>query len=226
MNKQELAAYHLKTQAKEIAEMSSLQEAFEVNLAGMRLAVLPKVYPGGLDSELMCEVMEVTQGDAVLDLCTGTGVIALKAALMGASSVVGVDLNPAAVKNANLNKDKLGLRQVEIREGSLFEPVNNRQFDVITINPPYTNKKPINKTEICFWDEGNNTTITFFREFRNYLKPNGRAYFAWADFGDMAFLEALAKQHDVTLRLLGSKKTPSGLATFLAYAVIYEARLS
>lgn len=221
MTKDELAAHHLNNQAKEIGEMSARSEPFKKNLAGIKLAVLPKVYPGGLDTELMCEVIEVSAGSEVLDLCTGTGAIAIKAALMGASRVVAVDLNPVAVKNAALNIARLKLDHVvEIKEGSLFEPVINQKFDLITINPPYTNKKPANKTEICFWDEDNLTTVTFFQQFKSYLKPGGKVYFAWADFGDMELLKKLSKDHAVELQLLGSKQTPSGLATFFVYKLI------
>ena len=148
--------------------------------------------------------------------------VALKAAQLGAKRVVGIDLNPHAVKNAKLNQVKLGLNNVEFLEGSLFEPVAGQKFDVVTINPPYTNKKPANKTETCFWDENNQTTINFFKQFRNYLKPKGTVFLGWADFSSVKLVEQLAKENHVTLRLTNSRKTPSGLATFLVYQIVLE----
>ncbi|MCL2444904.1 hypothetical protein FWD07_02145 [Candidatus Saccharibacteria bacterium] len=44
--------YSISVQAKEIKEMSARTEPFETNLAGVNVTVLPKVYPGGVDSEL------------------------------------------------------------------------------------------------------------------------------------------------------------------------------
>ncbi len=220
MTGEEEAQYRLGRQAEEIAAMSRRTEPFEHTIAGINLTVLPKVYPGGLDSELVCKVMQVNEGDSVLDLCTGTGIVAIKAAMSGAKEVVGIDLNPSAVENGNVNKQKLVLRNVSFLEGSLFDPVKGRKFDVITINPPYTSKKPANKTEICFWDEDNQTTKQFFKEFKNYLKPDGRVYFAWADFSSLELIEDLAKENGVTLKLLDSTTTPSGLATFLVYQII------
>lgn len=215
------ADYHLAAQAQEIDEMSRRQGIVQNKIAGIDLTVTAKVYPGGLDSELMCEEVKVSPGDKVLDLCTGTGIIALKAALLGAKNVIGIDLNPNAIKAANLNKSKLGLKSVDFLEGDLFSPVKGMKFDVITINPPYTSKKPANKTEICFWDEDNQTTKKFFKEFKNYLNPGGRVYFAWADFATYPDLpKDLAKKQSASTKLLRSKRSSSGMSTFLVYQVM------
>lgn len=220
MTRAEQAAYHLSVQTKEIEEMSGRTEPFEYGVAGIVLTVLPKVYPGGIDSELTIEAIGDTSGKTVLDLCTGTGVVAVKAAQMGASKVVAVDLNPEAVKNAKLNAKKFGLTQIDVREGSLFEPITDETFDIIAINPPYTCKKPANKTEICFWDEENNTTRQFFKEYNHFLNPGGQAYLAWADFSSIEFLKSEALSNRIILELVQSRTTPSGLATFLVYRLV------
>lgn len=166
-------------------------------------------------------MIKISQSDDVLDLCTGTGVIALKASLLGARSVIGTDLNPNAVKAARLNQQNLGLANVKFLEGDLFEPVKGQKFDVITINPPYTSKKPKNKTEICFWDADNQTTKKFFKEYQKYLKPGGKVYIAWADFATVPDLPVrLAKTQDVKIKLLASQKHKSGLSTFMVYQLI------
>lgn len=208
--------HHLESQRKEIINMSKRQ-SFEKDIAGMTITVLPHVYAGGIDSELLCSVLQVSKNDEVLDLCTGTGIVALKAAQMGAKRVIGVDLNPDAIANANINKDKLHLQNIEFAEGSLFDPVEGQKFDVITINPPYTDMKTTNKTEIAFWDEDNKVTRKFFKKFRNYLKPSGTVYFAWADFGSLELLNKLARENNVILNLLKSGSTPSGLSHYLVY---------
>ncbi len=220
MTEEELAAYHLSVQSSEIAEMSARTQPFDTELAEVVITVFPNVYPGGIDSELTSRAIGDVEGKTVLDLCTGTGIVAVKAALAGASKVVAVDLNPEAVKNAKFNANKLGLGQVKVLEGSLFEPVRNELFDVIAINPPYTGKKPTNKTEICFWDENNNTTRKFFSEYKNHLDPRGRAYLAWADFGSLELIKELARENGVSLKLVESQRTNSGLATFLVYQLV------
>lgn len=209
--------YHLNNQIRVIEETKQRTAPIPVTLGGNALHAAPNVYAGWLDTELLCEVLAVSPGDRVLDLCTGTGAIALKAAKMGAGWVTAVDLNPWAAANAELNRQELGIENMDVREGFLFEPVAGATFDVITINPPFVDYKPSDLTEICFWDEGNHTTRTFFREVTTYLKPGGRALLAWGDFADPDLIEKLGKDNDVAVTLVGSSVTPSGLETFLAY---------
>jgi release factor glutamine methyltransferase len=70
-----------------------------------------------------------------LDLCTGSGVVALAAAESGAD-VTAVDLSRLAVWTARANARRNRLRLRACR-GRLFEPVAGERFDVITGNPPY-----------------------------------------------------------------------------------------
>ena len=209
--------YHLNNQIQAIEEMKNRKEPVPVTVGGNLLDAAPNVFAGWLDTELLCEVLEISPGDRVLDLCTGTGAIAIKAAQMGAEWVTAVDLNPCAATNAEQNRQKLGIANMDVREGSLFGPVNGMEFDVITINPPFVDYKPSDLTEICFWDDGNKVTKTFFREFKAYLKPGGRALFCWGDFADITLIERLGEENGITMTLVGSSVTPSGMETFLAY---------
>lgn len=79
----------------------------------------------------------------VLDLCTGSGNLALVLAKEEpACQVTGVDLSPEAVELARRNADFLNLNErVDFTCGDLFQPFDNDNyfgfFDVITCNPPY-----------------------------------------------------------------------------------------
>jgi release factor glutamine methyltransferase len=210
----------LNNQIMAIAEMKQRQQPVVTTLHDTKIVALPNVYAGGLDSELMCEVIDIPKGSKVLDVCTGTGVIAIAAAQLGASKVVAIDLNPEAVKNAIINRDALGLKQIDIREGSLFEPVKNELFDVIIINPPYINHAAADKTEICFWDADNAVTRQFFAQYQSHIMPNSSVYIGWADFADTRLIHELATQQNAILTLVGKKSTPSGQETFLVYKII------
>ena len=76
----------------------------------------------------------------ILDLCCGSGAIALALAANFAPprSIVAVDNSPAAVATTRLNARRLGL-PVEVRQGDLFAPVPER-FAVIVTNPPYVSE--------------------------------------------------------------------------------------
>jgi methylase of polypeptide subunit release factors len=71
-----------------------------------------------------------------LDIGTGSGVQALWAA-RHCEHVVATDVNPRALNLAAFNARLNGITNVELREGSLFEPVAGERFDLILCNAPY-----------------------------------------------------------------------------------------
>jgi predicted RNA methylase len=71
-----------------------------------------------------------------LDLGTGTGILALRAAAHS-EKVVATDLNPRAVEFARFNARLNGVENVECLQGDGFEPVAGRKFDLIFSNPPF-----------------------------------------------------------------------------------------
>lgn len=71
-----------------------------------------------------------------LDLGTGCGEQALLAAAHS-KKVVAIDINPRAVRYAELNKRLNGIDNVDIRTGSWFEPIADETFDLIVSNPPF-----------------------------------------------------------------------------------------
>jgi methylase of polypeptide subunit release factors len=73
---------------------------------------------------------------AALDLCTGSGALALLAG-RHADHVVGVDLSEDALRLAHLNAALNVFEGIEWRLGDLFEPVGNERFDLVTANPPF-----------------------------------------------------------------------------------------
>ena len=74
--------------------------------------------------------------ESALDVGTGSGVHALLAA-RHAKHVIATDVNVRALAFTELNAALNGIRNVEVREGSLFEPVEGETFDLITCNAPY-----------------------------------------------------------------------------------------
>lgn len=73
---------------------------------------------------------------ATLDLGTGSGILALFAS-SHSEIVVGTDINPRALWMASLSADLSGI-ELELREGSLFEPVAGREFGLIVSVPPFS----------------------------------------------------------------------------------------
>ena len=80
------------------------------------------------------------QGATALDVGTGSGAIALSLALEGPfARVVATDVDEDALALVRRNRAKAELEDaVELRTGSLFEPVaDTERFDVVVSNPPY-----------------------------------------------------------------------------------------
>ncbi|MEX0645105.1 MAG: 50S ribosomal protein L3 N(5)-glutamine methyltransferase [Parvularculaceae bacterium] len=76
---------------------------------------------------------------SVLDLCTGSGSIAVLAALVFPNAdIVGADISGDALDVAAMNVAAHKLeRRIELLEGDLFAPLKGRRFDLILANPPY-----------------------------------------------------------------------------------------
>lgn len=104
----------------------------------MRLMRLPGVFRPPTDTWMLANVLreEIDGRRAeVLDLCTGTGALAIVAAQAGADATA-IDISRRAVANVRLNALLNGVRVKPLR-GDLFAPVAGRRFDVIVTNPPY-----------------------------------------------------------------------------------------
>lgn len=76
------------------------------------------------------------QGEFALDLGTGSGVQAILAA-RHASQVIATDISPRALQFAALTARLNSISNIELRCGSLYEPVGDCQFDLIVANPPF-----------------------------------------------------------------------------------------
>jgi release factor glutamine methyltransferase len=104
----------------------------------MRLITVPGVFRPRSDAWLLADVLrrELQRGASLLDVFTGSGVLAVAAGRSGAGSVTAVDVSRRAVACARLNGWLNGVRVRTLR-GDLFAPVRGERFDAISANPPY-----------------------------------------------------------------------------------------
>src|ERR671933_1581281 len=104
----------------------------------MRLMTLPGVFRPRPDTWMLAAHLraQLRPGATVLDLCTGSGALAVTAARAGAGAVTAVDVSRRSVLTVRLNARLNGVR-VRALGGDLFAPVRGERFDVIVSNPPY-----------------------------------------------------------------------------------------
>lgn len=134
-------------------------------------------------SLLLARHLPLREGDTVLDLGAGAGLIGILAARRG-HRVVATDLVPACSEctrsNALLNG--VGAR-LEVRTGDLFVPLRGETFDLIAANPPQMPTPPDRE-----WDDDQARTDNggpdgwavvdrIIHEAPTYLKPEGRLVF-------------------------------------------------
>ena len=108
------------------------------------VAATAGVYAPQHDSQLLIEAMTrsgVVSGRRVVDLCTGSGVIAIAAAQLGARTVTAFDICPKAVGCATDNAAEAGVA-VDARLGTWADALEAGPFDVVLSNPPYVPTSP------------------------------------------------------------------------------------
>ncbi len=79
------------------------------------------------------------EGRRCLDLFAGSGALGFEAASRGAAEVVMIESHPAALRNLQAVRDKLGAQQVELRRGDALAQLSllHASFDVLFLDPPY-----------------------------------------------------------------------------------------
>ncbi len=105
----------------------------------------------------------------ILDMCTGTGCIGISvASLSGIGSVLLSDISPDALKLAEKNAEKCGVKAYTVLS-DLFDSIEGK-FDIITDNPPYIASREIEtlEPEVSFFEprialDGGDDGLSFYR---------------------------------------------------------------
>ncbi len=172
------------------------------NERAVRIVTLPGVFKPIVDTWMLAERMRgdpSLAGGEVLDLCTGSGALAVAAALAGARRVTAVDLSERSVLSARLNARLNGVR-VRARRGDLFGPLDAERFDLVVSNPPYvpsaSDDLPKRGLERA-WEGGREGRAVLDRicaEARRRLRPSGAVLLVHSSLcGERATLDGLAR---------------------------------
>ncbi len=134
-----------------------------------------EVYKPAEDSMLLLEAIDIGIGEKLLEIGTGSGIIALHAAKK--AIVVATDVNPEATKVTRLNAIFNGLH-VDVICCYMFEGLRGK-FDVIAFNPPYLNEEIGNDWTGRAWQggsAGDELIVEFLKRVEGYMSAGGRAY--------------------------------------------------
>lgn len=196
---------------------------------GLPVYVDPNVLVPRPDTETVVEVARATRADRsapcrVLDLCTGSGAIALGLAKeLPAAQIVATEVSEAAAAIAVRNVERNQFTgRIDVRRGDLFAPVAGEQFDLIVSNPPYiataviaSLSAEVKREPVLALDGGADGLVFYDRicaEAMAHLALGGalvvehgydqadavRARFERSGFTDVTLVHDLAKQPRVT----------------------------
>ncbi len=166
---------------KPIQYITNSQEFFGLNFYIDENVLIPQP-----DTEILVEeIIEICKYredvPKILDICTGSGAIAVALAKQIKVEMVASDISSKALEIAEKNAKSHGVN-IELTQSDMFEKINQK-FDMIVSNPPYIETKTIeslspevkNEPQIAL--DGGEDGLKFYRvlaqKAKDYLKENG-----------------------------------------------------
>ena len=161
----------------------------EQNFCGLDFYVNENVLIPRLDTEVLVEkILEYEEpGQRVMDMCTGSGCIAITLQKLGGFQVMAVDISEEALTLARKNAQR-NQAQVTFFQSNMFEQLSNTsKVDVIVSNPPYIESKVVDELddEVKKYEprlalDGMEDGLHFYRilarEGKRFLNEGGRLY--------------------------------------------------
>ena len=152
---------------------------------GLEFMVSPDVLIPRFDTEILVEkaLKHIKSDMKVLDVCTGSGCIAVSVAKLSGADVTAVDISEAALNMARKNAEHNGISNVTFVHSDMFSNVEG-QYDVILSNPPYIRSEEVLKLmpEVLVHEphlalDGHEDGLFFYeilaRESGRFLKQSG-----------------------------------------------------
>ncbi|MDY6985717.1 MAG: HemK2/MTQ2 family protein methyltransferase [Candidatus Thermoplasmatota archaeon] len=135
------------------------------------------IYKPAEDTFLLLDALDEVEelSEKVLELGTGTGIIAIYCAKRG-SEVIATDINEKALALAEENARLNGVDgRIKLVESNLFENVKGR-FETIVFNPPYLPEEEPRDIALDGGEKGYELSKLFLKDLGKHLKQGGSCY--------------------------------------------------
>lgn len=157
------------------------------------------IYEPSEDSFLLAEqVKKYAKGKNCLDMGSGSGILAERALLSGAKSVLAVDIDKKSVK-------LLSSKKITAIQSDLFEKVSEK-FDLIICNPPYLPQDSREDKESQLittgGKEGDEFILNFIKQAKSHLEKNGKILLLTSSLTPMKRINSLLKKLNMTKKKL------------------------
>lgn len=161
------------------------------------------------DTEILVEEViksGITKETKLLDLCTGSGAIAIAVAKnTQIENIVAIDISENAIEIAKKNAKSNGVNtKIKFKKSDLFSEIEHEVFDIIVSNPPYISKQELQelqqevKKEPSLALDGGIDGLDFYRSIANqaaeHLKRNGKLFLEIGYQQKGCVIELLQKQ--------------------------------
>ena len=190
--------------------------------AGMHLTVRDTVFHPRrfISSERFVEFIDTLdlKGKRVIDVGTGTGILAIAAARVGAETVIATDINPNAVLSVPENACGNGVadRVTAVCMDLLSGFVASRLFDVILANLPKHAQEPRDLADRGWHGGSSHRYITpLFDQAYERLRPNGQLYVMLSSHSDLDLIEKRLEQAGFSFRI--AKRYSIFVDSFILY---------
>ena len=171
-------------QGEPLQYITGVQEFMKLKFLVTKDVLIPQPDTEILVEEVLDIVLKI-ENPVVLDLCTGSGAIAISIAKYVPNvKVVATDISEEALVIAKQNAKLNGvLNNIEFMQSSLFDKLGTRKFDIIVSNPPYVRTDEIKtlpkdvQREPNLALDGGKDGLEFYRkiakEAHEFLRPKG-----------------------------------------------------
>jgi release factor glutamine methyltransferase len=151
------------------------------------------------DSFLMLEALAELRfgGLRVLDMGTGSGILAMYCARRGAD-VTASDIDIEAIKALQLTSDRMGI-SIKLVTCDLFSKIPER-FDIVVFNPPYLPSSTICDRTTDGGEAGTEVISRFLSELTQHLVENGRGILVISSLNDPERL--MVRRPDLSFKTL------------------------
>lgn len=185
---------------------------YELNCGDLTLTVLPNVYAPRIftDSLWFAHQLPRTVGKgSLLEIGTGTGIIAIECAMRGARAVA-TDCNPDAVRNTRLNVARHNL-EISVRCGNLYDPIAyDEKFDFIFWAHPFNNwETPVEDMLLRSGMDYRYAALRgYFKGARQHLSAQGKLLLGTADSADLKTVSKLAAENGYRIVVINKVNLP------------------
>lgn len=163
-----------------------------------------KVYEPREDSFLILRHIKKYSKGKVLDMGTGSGILAIEAAKY-ADRVIAVDINRQALKAAEKNASEQKTSNIEFQYSDLFSNIKGT-FDLIIFNPPYLPSEKEQDPSLDGGKKGYETIELFLNQVHEFLNQNGKILLLFSSLTKKTKVEEISTNNLFSLKLLDKQR--------------------